>query len=161
MKIMVTDRITVTLRALPREEKLNLAKIYKRMADDLLDQVREADKYRAHMARVGHRLDVRHGIPDAMIKTLQTFHSEADAVPLVAEMLKTTESNVWHHWKAHKRDEAREARLKRDREILKMARAGKNNAEIARRYKISRPYVSKIVTRYFRQTARYGDHSQS
>lgn len=156
-----TDRIKVTLKALPREEKLILAKIYKQMADDLLEQVREADNYRAHMERVGLRLDLRHGIPDAMILTLQTFHSEQDAVPIVAAKLQTTESNVWHHWKAYKKDEAREVRMRRDREIVKMARAGKNNAEIARRYKISRPYVSKIVKRYFRQTARYGDHSQS
>lgn len=155
---MQPEKMTVTLRALPREEKLILAKIYQQMAEDLLDQVKEADATKDLWKRQGKRVDVRHGIPDAMIAELQIVHSEDDAIQIVAAKLQTTPSAVAYNWKAYKKEQERELRLLRDREILKMARAGKSNAEIARRYGISRPYVSKIVKRDFRKLARYGDH---
>jgi DNA-directed RNA polymerase specialized sigma subunit len=156
---MGTDKMMVTLRALPKNEKLILANIYQQLAKDLIEQVEHANKTARQWHQDGLDLKCRHGIPDAMISALQTLQSEDDAIMQVAQALATTPESVRHHWAAHKKDEARQARLIRDREILKMARKGLSNAEIARRFGISRPYVSKIVSRDFRRFARYGDHS--
>jgi DNA-binding CsgD family transcriptional regulator len=148
-------------RGMNREDRLQLAKYYKKLADDLEREVAEGRAADRELDKFGKRLEHRHGIPDLMVEILQTFQNEADAIPICAERLKISVATVNYHWTAHKREEIKNLRMLRDREILKMARAGKKNAEIARRFGISRPYVSKIVTRYFRQTARYGDHSQS
>lgn len=148
-------------RGMNREDRLRLADYYRQLADDLTREVNEGRAADKQLAKFGKRLDIRHGIPDLMTEILQTFRNEADAIPICAERLKVSIATVKFHWTAHKREELKNLRMLRDREILKMARAGKKNAEIARRFGISRPYVSKIVTRDFRQRARYGDHSPS
>lgn len=157
--MLVTERMKLSLKALPRDEKLILANAYKQLAIELEEQVRETDTTQALWDRQGKNVAIRHGIPDAMIEVLQTLHEEREAIKVVAAQLNTTEGVVAFNWKSWKKEQERNTRLLRDREILKMARAGKKNAEIARRFGISRPYVSKIVTKHFRRFARYGDHS--